>query len=173
MKKYQVAVVGATGMVGQRFVTLLENHPWFQLSAVAASGRSAGKTYEEAVGARWARATPMPQSAKSLVVLDASHVEEVASRCDFIFCAVDMQKSEILALEEAYAKAETPVISNNSANRMVADVPMIIPEINPEHAQVIPAQRKRLSTRTGSSQPNPTAPSRATFPPYPALWTSA
>lgn len=149
MKKYQVAVVGATGMVGQRFVTLLENHPWFQLSAVAASGRSAGKTYEEAVGARWAMATPMPQSTKSLVVLDASHVEEVASRCDFIFCAVDMQKSEILALEEAYAKAETPVISNNSANRMVADVPMIIPEINPEHAQVIPAQRKRLGTRTG------------------------
>ena len=122
-KQYKVGVVGATGMVGQRFVTLLENHPWFKLTTLAASGRSAGKTYEEAVGSRWAMTTPMPESVKKMVVLDASKVEEVASQVDFIFCAVNMPKDEIKALEEAYAKAECPVVSNNSANRFTPDVP--------------------------------------------------
>ena len=149
MKKYQVGVVGATGMVGQRFVSLLENHPWFELVVVAASPRSAGKTYEEAVGARWAMPTPMPQNAAKLVVMDASHVEEVAQKVDFVFCAVDMKKDEIKALEEAYAKAECPVISNNSANRFTDDVPMIVPEINADHAQIIEAQRRRLGTTRG------------------------
>ena len=129
-KQYKVGVVGATGMVGQRFVTLLENHPWFKLTTLAASGRSAGKTYEEAVGSRWAMTTPMPESVKKMVVLDASKVEEVASQVDFIFCAVNMPKDEIKALEEAYAKAECPVVSNNSANRFTPDVPMVVPEIN-------------------------------------------
>ena len=128
-KQYKVGVVGATGMVGQRFVTLLENHPWFKLTTLAASGRSAGKTYEEAVGSRWAMTTPMPESVKKMVVLDASKVEEVASQVDFIFCAVNMPKDEIKALEEAYAKAECPVVSNNSANRFTPDVPMVVPEI--------------------------------------------
>ena len=120
-KQYKVGVVGATGMVGQRFVTLLENHPWFKLTTLAASGRSAGKTYEEAVGSRWAMTTPMPESVKKMVVLDASKVEEVASQVDFIFCAVNMPKDEIKALEEAYAKAECPVVSNNSANRFTPE----------------------------------------------------
>ena len=150
MKKYVVGVVGATGMVGQRFVSLLENHPWFQLTTVAASARSAGKTYEDAVGHRWAMTTPMPQEAKSLVVLDAEKdKEKVAADVDFIFCAVDMKKDEIRALEEAYAKLECPVISNNSAHRWTPDVPMIIPEMNPHHAEIIPAQRKRLGTERG------------------------
>ena len=129
-KQYKVGVVGATGMVGQRFVTLLENHPWFKLTTLAASGRSAGKTYEDAVGSRWAMTTPMPESVKKMVVLDASKVEEVASQVDFIFCAVNMPKAEIKALEEAYAKAECPGVSNNSANRFTPDVPMVVPEIN-------------------------------------------
>ena len=129
-KQYRVGIVGATGMVGQRFVTLLENHPWFQLTTLAASGRSAGKTYEDAVGSRWAMTSPMPESVKKMVVLDASNVEEVASQVDFIFCAVNMPKAEIKALEEAYAKAECPVVSNNSANRFTPDVPMVVPEIN-------------------------------------------
>ena len=150
MKKYAVGVVGATGMVGQRFVTLLENHPWFQLTVVAASARSAGKTYEEAVGPRWAMPTPMPQEAKSLVVLDAqAEMEKVAAAVDFIFCAVDMKKEDIRALEEAYAKLECPVISNNSAHRWTPDVPMVIPEVNPEHLKVIPAQQARLGTKRG------------------------
>ena len=148
-KQYKVGVVGATGMVGQRFVTLLENHPWFKLTILAASGRSAGKTYEEAVGSRWAMTTPMPESVKKLVVLDASKVEEVASQVDFIFCAVNMPKDEIKALEEAYAKAECPVVSNNSANRFTPDVPMVVPEINADHIDIIPAQRKRLGTKRG------------------------
>jgi len=148
-KQYKVGVVGATGMVGQRFVTLLENHPWFKLTTLAASGRSAGKTYEEAVGSRWAMTTPMPESVKKLVVLDASKVEEVASQVDFIFCAVNMPKDEIKALEEAYAKAECPVVSNNSAHRMTPDVPMVVPEINADHLEIIPAQRKRLGTKRG------------------------
>ena len=149
MKQYQVGVVGATGMVGQRFVSLLENHPWFRVAVLAASPRSAGKTYEEAVGSRWAMSTPMPEAVKKMVVLDASDVKAVASKVDFIFCAVDMKKDEIKALEEAYAKAECPVISNNSAHRMTPDVPMIIPEVNPGHAEVIPFQRARLGTKRG------------------------
>ena len=149
MKQYQVGVVGATGMVGQRFVSLLENHPWFRVAVLAASPRSAGKTYEEAVGSRWAMSTPMPEAVKKMVVLDASDVKAVASKVDFIFCAVDMKKDEIKALEEAYAKAECPVISNNSAHRTTPDVPMIIPEVNPGHAEVIPFQRARLGTKRG------------------------
>ena len=149
MKQYKVGIVGATGMVGQRFVTLLENHPWFKLTAVAASSRSAGKTYEEAVGSRWMMQTPMPESVRSMVVLDASHVEEVAAQVDFVFCAVNMKKDEIKALEEAYARAECPVVSNNSAHRFTPDVPMVVPEINADHVDIIPAQRKRLGTKRG------------------------
>lgn len=149
MKEYRVGVVGATGMVGQRFVTLLENHPWFKLAAVAASARSAGKTYEQAVGARWAMQTPMPQAVKDMVVLDAADVQAVASQVDFVFCAVDMKKDEIKALEEAYAKAECPVVSNNSAHRATPDVPMVVPEINAEHLEVLAAQRTRLGTKRG------------------------
>ena len=149
MKKYQVGIVGATGMVGQRFISLLENHPWFSLAVVAASARSAGKTYEEAVGNRWAMATPMPEAVKNMVVLDASDVQAVTAKADFIFCAVDMKKEEIRALEEAYAKAECPVVSNNSANRTTPDIPMVIPEINGEHLTVIDSQRRRLGTKRG------------------------
>ena len=150
MKKYKVGIIGATGMVGQRFVTLMEDHPWFQLTAIAASPRSAGKTYEQAVSGRWAMKTPIPQQAKDLVVLDASaDVEKIAGMVDFVFCAVDMKKEEIRALEEAYAKAEVPVVSNNSAHRWTDDVPMVVPEMNPEHLAVIPAQRARLGTRRG------------------------
>ena len=140
MKKYTVGVVGATGMVGQRFVTLLENHPWFQLTVVAASARSAGKSYEEAVGPRWAMTTPIPEEAKSLVVLDAlADRETIASSVDFIFCAVDMKKEEIRALEESYAKLECPVISNNSAHRWTPDVPMVIPASPGNPGPKIPA----------------------------------
>ena len=149
MKQFRVGVIGATGMVGQRFVSHLENHPWFQLKVVAASPRSAGKTYEEAVGSRWAMPFPMPEPAKNLIVLDASKVDQVVPQVDFVFCAVDMKKEEIKALEEAYAKAECPVISNNSANRSTPDVPMIVPEVNASHTEIIPAQRKRLGTKRG------------------------
>ena len=149
MKQYKVGVVGATGMVGQRFITLLENHPWFKLTALAASARSAGKTYEDAVGSRWLMKTPMPEAVKKMVVLDASKVEEVAAQVDFVFCAVNMKKDEIKALEETYAKAECPVVSNNSAHRMTPDVPMVVPEINADHLEIIPAQRKRLGTKRG------------------------
>ena len=150
MKKYKVGIIGGTGMVGQRFVTLMEDHPWFQLTAIAASPRSAGKTYEQAVSSRWAMKTPIPQQAKDLVVLDASaDVEKIAGMVDFVFCAVDMKKEEIRALEETYAKAEVPVVSNNSAHRWTDDVPMVVPEMNPEHLAVIPAQRARLGTRRG------------------------
>ena len=148
-KQYQVGVVGATGMVGQRFVSLLENHPWFHLAVVAASPRSAGKRYEDAVGSRWAMPTPMPAQAKDLIVMDASDVEAVASKVDFVFCAVDMKKEEIKALEEAYAKAECPVVSNNSAHRFTPDVPMVVPEINADHIRIIEDQRKRLGTKRG------------------------
>ena len=148
-KQYKVGIVGATGMVGQRFVTLLENHPWFKLTTLAASGRSAGKTYEDAVGSRWLMKTPMPEAVKKMVVLDASKVEEVAAQVDFVFCAVNMKKDEIKALEEAYAKAECPVVSNNSAHRWTPDVPMMVPEINPEHVAVIESQKKRLGTTRG------------------------
>lgn len=150
MKKYSVGVIGGTGMVGQRFVSLLEGHPWFQLTTVAASARSAGKTYEEAVGARWAMDCPMPESVKGLIVLNAeTDKEQIAKQVDFVFSAVDMKKEEIQALEESYAKLECPVVSNNSAHRWTADVPMVIPEINPDHLDVIPAQRKRLGTEKG------------------------
>ena len=149
MKQYNVGVIGATGMVGQRFITLLENHPWFHLAAVAASARSAGKTYEDAIGDRWLMTMPMPECAKKLVVRDAANVEEVASKVDFVFCAVNMKKEEIKALEEAYAKAECPVVSNNSAHRFPPDVPMVVPEINADHIDIIPAQRKRLGTKRG------------------------
>ena len=149
MKQYNVGVIGATGMVGQRFITLLENHPWFNLVALAASARSAGKTYEEAVGSRWLMKTSMPESVKKMVVLDAANVEEVAAKVDFVFCAVNMKKDEIKALEEAYAKAECPVVSNNSAHRFTPDVPMVVPEINADHIDIIPAQRKRLGTKRG------------------------
>ncbi len=148
-KKYNVGIIGATGMVGQRFATLLENHPWFNVTILAASARSAGKTYEEAAGGRWAMKTPMPENMKSMVIMDASDVEAVASKVDFVFCAVDMKKDEIRALEEAYAKAECPVVSNNSAHRFTPDVPMIIPEINDGHLAIIADQRKRLGTKKG------------------------
>lgn len=150
MKKYNVGIIGATGMVGQRFATLLENHPWFEVKALAASARSAGKTYEEAVGSRWMMTTPMPAKMAQMVVFNASEdVDKIASMVDFVFCAVDMKKDEIRALEEAYAKAECPVMSNNSAHRGTPDVPMIIPEINADHAEIIHAQRKRLGTKRG------------------------
>lgn len=150
MKQYKVGVIGGTGMVGQRFVTLMENHPWFTLTVIAASGRSAGKTYEEAVGPRWAMDSKMPQAAKGLVVMNAQEdIQKIAAMVDFVFCAVDMKKDEILALEEQYAKCECPVISNNSANRWTPDVPMVVPEINADHIKVIEAQRKRLGTKRG------------------------
>ena len=148
-KKLKVGVLGATGMVGQRFISLLENHPWYEVTVVAASPRSAGKTYEEAVGGRWKMDTPMPEKVKSLVVMNVNQVEQVASGVDFVFSAVDMSKEEIKAIEEAYAKTETPVVSNNSAHRWTPDVPMVVPEINPEHFQVIEFQKKRLGTKRG------------------------
>ena len=149
MKKYKVGVVGATGMVGQRFVSLLENHPWFEVVKAAASPRSAGKTYVEALDGRWSMPSPIPANVADLVMIDASKVEEMAAGLDFVFCAVDMKKDEIRALEERYARAECPVISNNSAHRFTPDVPMIIPELNPEHIQIIEAQRTRLGTKRG------------------------
>lgn len=148
-KKLRVGILGATGMVGQRFISLLEDHLWFQVVTVAASARSAGKTYEEAVGDRWKMTSPMPEAVKKLVVMNVAEVEKVASTVDFVFSAVDMTKDEIRAIEEAYAKTETPVVSNNSAHRWTPDVPMVIPEINPEHFAVIPFQRKRLGTTRG------------------------
>ena len=148
-QQYKVGVVGATGMVGQRFVTLLAEHPWFKLTVLAASANSAGKTYEDAVGARWAMTSPMPEAVKKMVVQDASEVEKIAAQVDFVFCAVNMKKDEIKALEEAYAKAECPVVSNNSAHRFTPDVPMVVPEINAEHVDIIPAQRRRLGTKRG------------------------
>ncbi|MGN1030504.1 MAG: aspartate-semialdehyde dehydrogenase [Butyricicoccaceae bacterium] len=150
MKNYKVGIIGATGMVGQRFATILENHPWFTVVAIAASGRNKGKTYAEAVEGRWKMSTPIPESMKDMILYDAqADAEEFASKVDFTFCAVDMKKPEIRALEEKYAKLECPVISNNSAHRFTEDVPMIIPEVNPEHAAIIPAQRKRLGTKRG------------------------
>lgn len=150
MRTYKVGIIGATGMVGQRFVTLLANHPWFQLTILAASPRSAGKRYEEAVAGRWAMDVPIPDVAKDMVLLSAQDdVEKISSAVDFVFSAVDMTKAEIQALEEAYAKHECPVVSNNSAHRWTPDVPMVIPEINPEHLEVIPAQKQRLGTQRG------------------------
>ncbi len=149
MKKLNCGIIGATGMVGQRFITLLAKHPYFDIALLAASVRSAGKTYEEAVGNRWRMPTPMPESVKNMVIVDASNIEAIADKVDFVFCAVDMSKDEIKVLEEAYAKAEIPVISNNSANRMTLDVPMVIPELNPHHLEVIEHQKKRLGTTKG------------------------
>lgn len=148
-QKLKVGIVGGTGMVGQRFMQLLDQHPWFQVTSIAASANSAGKTYEEAVQGRWKLAGPIPEEVKNIVVQDAAQVDKVAEEVDFIFCAVDMKKNEIQALEEAYAKTGTPVISNNSAHRWTPDVPMVIPEVNPGHIEVIAAQRKRLNTSTG------------------------
>ena len=148
-QKLRVGILGATGMVGQRFISLLENHPWFEVVTVAASARSAGKTYEEAVGGRWKMTTPMPEAVKKLVVMNVNEVEKVASTVDFVFSAVDMTKDEIRAIEEEYAKTETPVVSNNSAHRWTPDVPMVVPEINPEHFAVIEDQKKRLDTKKG------------------------
>lgn len=150
MKKYNVGIIGATGMVGQRFMTILENHPWFNVTVLAASPRSAGKRYEEAVGSKWCMDVDIPENMKNIIVKNATDdIEEIASAVDFVFCAVDMKKDEIKALEEAYAKAECPVISNNSAHRHTPDVPMILPELNDIHAEIIPAQRKRLGTKRG------------------------
>ena len=148
-EKLRVGILGGTGMVGQRFISLLENHPWFEVTTIAASPRSAGKTYEEAVGDRWKMTTPMPEAVKKLVVMNVNEVEKVAAQVDFVFSAVDMTKDEIKAIEEAYAKAETPVVSNNSVHRWTPDVPMVVPEINPEHFQIIEAQKKRLGTTRG------------------------
>ena len=148
-EKLKVGILGATGMVGQRFISLLDGHPWFEVTTLAASKRSAGRTYEEAVGGRWKMDTPMPEAVKNLVVMDVSDVEAVAKTVDFVFSAVDMTKEEIRAIEEAYAKTETPVVSNNSAHRWTPDVPMVVPEINPEHFEVIADQKKRLGTTKG------------------------
>lgn len=148
MKK-RVGIVGATGMVGQRFLTLLDNHPFFEVTVLAASQRSAGQKYVDAVGARWKMTTPIPEEYKNMTVVDAQDIDAIRPHVDFVFCAVDMKKDDIRALEEAYAKAEIPVVSNNSAHRMTADVPMVIPEINPEHLEIIEAQKARLGTTRG------------------------
>lgn len=148
-KKLRVGILGATGMVGQRFITLLENHPWFEVVTLAASERSAGKTYEEVVGSRWKMSVPMPERVKKLVILNVNEVEKVAATVDFVFSAVDMDKEAIKAIEDAYAKSETPVVSNNSAHRWTKDVPMVVPEINPEHFEIIEVQKKRLGTDRG------------------------
>ena len=148
-EKLRVGILGGTGMVGQRFISLLEDHPWFEVAVIAASSRSAGKTYEEAVGGRWKMKTPMPEKVKHIVVMNVNEVEKVAAGGDFVFSAVDMSKDEIKAIEEAYAKTETPVVSNNSAHRWTPDVPMVVPEINTEHFEVIEAQKKRLGTARG------------------------
>lgn len=147
--KLKVGILGGTGMVGQRFIALLENHPWFEVTTIAASPRSAGKTYQEAVGERWKMDTPMPEAVKNIIVKNVNEVDKVAAEVDFVFSAVDMTKDEIKKIEEEYAKAETPVVSNNSAHRWTPDVPMVVPEINPEHFDVIESQKKRLGTKRG------------------------
>ncbi len=176
--KLRVGILGGTGMVGQRFISLLENHPWFEVVLIAASPRSAGKTYEEAVGGRWKMTTPMPEAVKNLIVLDVNEIEKIAAEVDFVFSAVDMTKDEIKAIEEAYAKAEVPVVSNNSAHRWTPDVPMVVPEINPEHMNVIEFQKKRLGTKRGfiAVKPNcsiqsyaPVLTAWAEFEPYEAV----
>ncbi len=148
-QKLKAGILGGTGMVGQRFIALLENHPWFEVTTVAASPRSAGKRYEDAIGGCWKMDTPMPEAVKDIVVMNVNEVEAVASKVDFVFSAVDMSKDEIKAIEDAYAKTETPVVSNNSAHRWTPDVPMVIPELNPEHMEVIKFQKKRLGTERG------------------------
>ena len=168
-EKLKVGIIGATGMVGQRFVTLLDNHPWFEVTTLAASAHSAGKTYEQAVGARWKMETPMPDSVKNMVVQDAEDVEAVAAGVDFVFSAVNMPKDEIRALEERYAKTETPVVSNNSAHRWTPDVPMVVPEINPEHYEVIKYQKARLGTTRGFIAVKPNCSIQA-YTPALAAW---
>ncbi len=168
-KKLRVGVLGATGMVGQRFISLLAEHPWYEVVTVAASPRSAGKTYEEAVGDRWKMQTPMPENVKKLVVMNVNEVEKVSAGVDFVFSAVDMTKEEIRAIEEAYAKTETPVVSNNSAHRWTPDVPMVIPEVNPEHFQVIEFQKKRLGTKRGFIAVKPNC-SIQSYAPVLAAW---
>ena len=168
-KKLRVGVLGATGMVGQRFISLLAELPWYEVVTVAASPRSAGKTYEEAVGDRWKMQTPMPENVKKLVVMNVNEVEKVAAGVDFVFSAVDMTKEEIRAIEEAYAKTETPVVSNNSAHRWTPDVPMVIPEVNPEHFQVIEFQKKRLGTKRGFIAVKPNC-SIQSYAPVLAAW---
>lgn len=146
-EKLKVGILGGTGMVGQRFISLLEDHPWFEVTTIAASPRSAGKTYEEAVGGRWKMDTPMPEKVKNIVVMNVNEVEQVAAQVDFVFSAVDMTKDEIKKIEEEYAKTETPVVSNNSAHRWTEDVPMVIPEVNDDHLDVISFQKKGLVQR--------------------------
>lgn len=168
-KKLRVGILGATGMVGQRFISLLEHHPWYEVVTVAASPRSAGRTYEEAVGGRWKMNTPMPDAVKGLIVMNVNEVEKVAAGVDFVFSAVDMTKDEIKAIEEAYAKTETPVVSNNSAHRWTPDVPMVVPEINPEHFEVIQNQRERLGTKRGFIAVKPNC-SIQSYAPVLAAW---
>lgn len=168
-EKLSVAILGGTGMVGQRFISLLENHPWFEVKVIAASPRSAGKRYEDAVGERWKMTTPMPEAVKDIIVMNVNEVEAVASQVDFCFSAVDMTKDEIRAIEETYAKTETPVVSNNSAHRWTPDVPMIIPEINPEHTEVIKYQQERLGTKRGFIAVKPNC-SIQSYAPLLAAW---
>lgn len=168
-EKLSVAILGGTGMVGQRFISLLENHPWFEVKVIAASPRSAGKTYEDAVGDRWKMTTPMPEAVKKIVVMNVNEVEAVSSQVDFCFSAVDMTKDEIRAIEEAYAKTETPVVSNNSAHRWTPDVPMIIPEVNSDHTDVIEFQKKRLGTTRGFVAVKPNC-SIQSYAPVLAAW---
>ncbi|HOO29098.1 MAG TPA: aspartate-semialdehyde dehydrogenase [Lachnospiraceae bacterium] len=168
-EKLKVGILGGTGMVGQRFISLLADHPWFEITVIAASERSAGKTYEEAVGHRWKIACSMPESVKKIIVMNVNEVEAVASKVDFVFSAVDMTKEEIRAIEEAYAKTETPVVSNNSAHRWTPDVPMIIPEVNPEHAEIIAFQKKRLGTKRGFIAVKPNC-SIQSYAPLLAAW---
>ena len=168
-EKLKVGILGGTGMVGQRFISLLENHPWFEVVVIAASERSAGRTYEDAVGGRWKMTTPMPEAVKKLIVMNVNEVEKVAAEVDFVFSAVDMTKEEIKAIEEEYAKTETPVVSNNSAHRWTPDVPMIIPEVNPEHAKVIEFQKKRLGTTRGFIAVKPNC-SIQSYAPVLAAW---
>ncbi len=179
--KLKVGILGGTGMVGQRFIALLENHPWFEVTTIAASPRSAGKTYAEAVGDRWKMTTPMPEAVKDIVVMNVNEVEKVAAEVDFVFSAVDMTKDEIKKIEEDYAKTETPVVSNNSAHRWTPDVPMVVPEINPDHMKVIDFQKKRLGTTRGfvAVKPNcsiqsyaPVLTAWAEFEPYEVVATT-
>ncbi|MCR5221925.1 MAG: aspartate-semialdehyde dehydrogenase [Lachnospiraceae bacterium] len=167
--KLRVGILGGTGMVGQRFISLLEDHPWFEVVCIAASARSAGQTYEDSVKDRWKMTTPIPEKVKKIVVKNVQDVEEIASEVDFVFSAVDMSKDEIRAIEEKYAKAEVPVVSNNSAHRWTDDVPMIVPEINPEHAEIIHAQRKRLGTKKGFVAVKPNC-SIQSYTPLLAAW---
>ncbi len=163
-EKLRVGILGGTGMVGQRFISLLENHPWFEVTTIAASPRSAGKTYEEAVGDRWKMDTPMPEAVKKIVVMNVNEVEKVAAEVDFVFSAVDMTKEEIKKIEEEYAKTETPVVSNNSAHRWTPDVPMVVPEVNPEHMEVIKYQKERLGTKRGFVAVKPNCPNQSYAP---------